>query len=279
MKSGAAFAFLLLVSTTFGDDSWRESLTPLRPGPFPPPESATLTYGFGWEGIRAATAVLVFSNDPENDLLTLKGKVYTEGLVRTLWKLDATQESRVRASTLRSIDTKQNERYRSKSVETRLRFLPDRVIQNRTESPAEKDSKKRRKFKLPDMLDMHGGLLFLRSLPLKTGDRENIVVYASSAPYLARVTVEGREKITVKAGTFDAIRARLELWKVNRDLSLKPHTKFKKATAWMSDDSSRMLLKVEASVFVGSVWVELEKAGKVAPEGTASSVIRRGVPR
>jgi hypothetical protein len=259
----AAIAFLFVAATlavASGDEdaNWRKWLTPLEPGPFPPPPPVTLTYGFGWEGMRAATAVFHFTAEPDHDRLVLVGKVSTEGLVRSLWKLDANQRSRVQASTLRTLDTNQSERYRSKSVTTQLEFLPDRVVEKRVRKPPEKNNGRARNFKLPDLLDMHGGLLFLRSRPLLAGDRMSILVYPSSAPYLTRVTVEGRERITVKAGTFDAIRARIELWKVDRDFSLKPHGKFKRATAWMSDDSRRLLLKVEGSVFVGSVWAELE---------------------
>jgi hypothetical protein len=259
MKFWATLALLLVASLASGDDSWRDSLTPLVPGPFPPPETATLTYGFGWEGVRAATGVFVFSHDFDDDLLLLDAKVATEGLLGKLWTFRATQKSRVRASTLRTLETKQSERYRSKSLKRTLEFHPEYVIETRVRKPAGKKPGKRRKIKLPDMLDMHAGLLLLRSLPLADHDRETVVICPGSTPYLARVTVEGRERISVKAGSFDAIRARIELWKIDRDFSLKPHTKFKNATAWMSDDSRRLLLKVEASVFVGSVWAELEK--------------------
>ena len=50
----------------------------------------------------------------------------------------------------------------------------------------------------------------------------------------------------------DAIKADLKLTAVKGDFTLKPHSKFKRATAWLSDDQDRLLLKVEAEVFVGS---------------------------
>lgn len=248
------------------DEAWRKTLTPVQPGPFPLPRPATLTYGFGWEGIRAATAVFTFTTDEAKDLVTLNGNVSTEGFVRSLWKLDGSVLSRLQASTLRSIQTKQIERYRSRTKTTEMKFLPDRVIETRSVKPAGKKIGKKKPYKLPDLLDMHGGLLFLRSLPLNDGDRIDLLVYPGAAPYLMRVTVEGRESLTVKAGTFDAIRGRVELWKVDRDHSLKPHRKFESATAWLSDDRDRRLLKVKARVFVGSVWGELEKVAPVAPD-------------
>ncbi|MEQ1850931.1 MAG: DUF3108 domain-containing protein, partial [Chthoniobacteraceae bacterium] len=71
-------------------------------------------------------------------------------------------------------------------------------------------------------------------------------------------TVLGREKIKVAKRSWDAIKCDLKLNGVQEDFALKPHAKFKKAFAWFSDDSDRLLLKVEAEVFVGSIWAEMQ---------------------
>jgi hypothetical protein len=86
-----------------------------------------------------------------------------------------------------------------------------------------------------------------------------MVVYPGTAPYLATVTVLGRERIKVRAGAYPAIKMDLRLQKVTDDMMLAPHGKFKHATAWMSDDTDRLPLRVNAQIFVGSVWVELVK--------------------
>ncbi len=48
---------------------------------------------------------------------------------------------------------------------------------------------------------------------------------------------------------------------MKKNLELEPHKKFKRAFAWLSDDRDRMLLKIEAEIFVGSVWCELQSDG------------------
>ncbi len=255
----AVFLFIAVASVSAGEASWQRNLTPLVPGPIPPPKPHRAIYGFGWGGLRAATAEFVFTSDLEKNALMLEAKASTTGFVRALWALDATMNSSVRASSLRSIETRQHEKYPSKEKYFRLEFTADRVIERRFESPAEKSRTKKRTTRMANLLDMAGAFLFLRSLPLKTGDVESVTVYPASKPYLARVTVLKREKVKVPAGTFDAIKARIELWKIEEDLSLKPHAKFKDATAWVSDDAARNLLKIDAGVFVGSVWAELEK--------------------
>ncbi len=255
----AAIFFLIAVASVSAGEIWQRNLTPFIPGSFPPPRPLRATYGFGWEGLRAATAEFVFTSAPEKNVLKLEAKASTMGVVRSLWAMDATVTSTVRTPNLRSIETRQHEKYRSKEKYFRLQFFPDRVIERRFESTAEKNRTGKRTTRMPNLLDMAGAFLFLRSLPLNTGDIESIVVLPASKPYLARVTVLKREKLTVPAGTFDAIKARLEIWKIEKDLSLQPHSKFKNATAWVSDDDARNLLKIDAGIFVGSVWAELER--------------------
>jgi hypothetical protein len=45
---------------------------------------------------------------------------------------------------------------------------------------------------------------------------------------------------------------------VDKNLQLAPHQKFKRAFIWVSDDRDRLVLKIQAEIFVGSVWCELQ---------------------
>ena len=48
------------------------------------------------------------------------------------------------------------------------------------------------------------------------------------------------------------------LTKSAKTWSWKPHRKFRRATAWVSDDSNRLPLRIEAQIFVGTVFAELQ---------------------
>jgi len=72
------------------------------------------------------------------------------------------------------------------------------------------------------------------------------------------VTVRARERITVPSGTYNAIKFNLQLNKIGKQGELEPHRKFRSATAWISDDPDRLLLRIEAQVFVGTVFAELQ---------------------
>ena len=45
---------------------------------------------------------------------------------------------------------------------------------------------------------------------------------------------------------------------MNKQRELEPHKKFRQASAWISDDADRLLLRIEARVFVGTVFVDLQ---------------------
>ncbi len=87
---------------------------------------------------------------------------------------------------------------------------------------------------------------------------QRIVIYPATSAYLGTITVVGRERMTVPTGTYDAIKVDLKLSKIAKDRELQPHKKFKHATVWLSDDSDRLVLRIETQVFIGSVSAELQ---------------------
>ena len=101
-------------------------------------------------------------------------------------------------------------------------------------------------------------MLYVRSQPLKNGDVYRVVVYPANSAYLATTTVVGREKISVPAGNYKAIRIDLQLERIGKHMELEPHRKFRRATICVSDDADRILLRIDAQIFVGTVWAELQ---------------------
>jgi hypothetical protein len=246
----------LLFSTTIaiaaGD--WQKSLTPVEPGDFPIPRPLSATYRFGWSGFNAGEAEAVYSR--KGDRLVIEVKGGTTGFVRSLWRLDATHTARASASTLRPISVRQLEIYRGETLRTELDFTSEDVTRLRESKPG--PSAKRKRFKFPNLFDIHSALIFLRSQKLDRGDTYNIVVCPGGTSYLATATVVGSEILEVPAGRYKALKAELKLQKINRALGLEPHSKFKRGFVWISDDADRLLLKVQAEIFVGSVWMELQ---------------------
>jgi hypothetical protein len=160
----------------------------------------------------------------------------------------------VNAGSLHPISVRQVENDRGKKIVTELSFASGGVVSNITETPGPET--KIRRFDFPHLFDLQSALLYLRSQSLQERSVQRIVVFSATDPYLATVTVLGRERVTVPAGTYNAIKFDLQLNRI-KDGQLQPHRKFRRANIWLSDDPDRLLLKIEAQVFIGSVFCEL----------------------
>jgi hypothetical protein len=251
-------ALLIFCAAICARADWRDDLTAPTPGDFPALRPVSLSYECGWSGLTAGRVDARFYRDGDG-ICVLDATAATSGLARALWKLDATHEARGDLHLLKPVSVRQKESYHAQDVTTKLDFDVSGVEHFR-ESSTDKKPAKSRHYDFPNLYDLQMALLFVRSQKLNDGDVYHIVVFPGSAAYLATVTVLGHEKIHVKAGDYPSIKVDLKLAKITGDMTLAPHGKFKRATGWISDDANRLPLKMDAQIFVGSVWVELVKS-------------------
>jgi len=253
--SVAIFAFLGVCSGSLAQN-WEATLSKEPAGNFPELRPLRASYRFGWSGLTAATGDVHFTK-PSEDKLQLDGIGRTIGLVRALWKFDVNYRAVANPGTLRPVETEQSESYRSKKIVTHLTFTNNGVTRMRTEGKGGAESKTRQ-FNFPNLFDLFSAMLYLRSQPLKDRSVYRVVAYPATNAYFATVTVIGREKISVRARNYSAIKLDLQLKRIGKRHQLEPHRKFRRATIWVSDDAERLLLRIEAQVFVGTVFAELQ---------------------
>lgn len=237
--------------------NWEATVSKDPPGNFPELRSLRASYRFGWSGLTAATGEVHFSK-PSEDKFQFDGTGRTIGFVRALWKFDVSHRAVASSQTLHPIETQQTENYRSKKIVTDLTFTNGGVSRVRTEGERGGAAAKTRQFSFPNLFDLHSAALYVRSQPLKDRSVYRVVVYPATNPYLATLTVAGRDKISVRAGTYNAIKLDLQLKRINKRFELEPHKKFRRGTIWVSDDAERLLLRIEAQIFVGTVFAELQ---------------------
>jgi Protein of unknown function (DUF3108) len=240
---------------TSGAPAWESTLTKDPPGNFPELRPVRTTYHFGWSGFTAGTGDIHFSKTADK-LFQLEAAGRTIGLVRALWRLDANYRGLADTETLRPVESKQIEIYRKKTLTTELTFTNSGVTRVRSESPGA-GTTTTRAFNFPGLFDLQSALLYLRSQPLSEHSAYRIVVYPATSAYLTTVTVVGRERVIVRAGAYNAIRIDLQLKRLGKKLELEPHRKFRRATIWISDDENRIPLRIDAQIFVGTVFAEL----------------------
>ncbi|MEY2480465.1 MAG: hypothetical protein QOI04_1392 [Verrucomicrobiota bacterium] len=250
-------ALICSASAQTRNDNWQSALTTSGPGPFPLPRSLHATYRFAWSGFTAATADVNWTQIP-GDRFQLAGTGQTVGLVRTLWKLDVKYSALADAKTLRPISLNEIENIRAKKTVTDLAFDSRGVFSKRSNGRDPKSPPREKRFNFANLFDLQSSLLYVRSQPLENQNVIQVVVYPATSAYLATVKVIGREKISVHAGNYKAIKLDLQLQRVGKHGQLEPHRKFRRATAWISDDADRLILRIEAQIFVGTVSTEMQ---------------------
>lgn len=241
-----------------GAEDWRDTLTSLQPGNSAPLRPLKAEYKFGWSALNAATADFEFSKVKGNQMrLTVKAK--TTGVARAMWRMDTDHTAFCDATTLRPIRLEQKEVYKGKTETSKVTFARDYLERWRETLPLPPGDSppKTRKVKLADVFDLQSALLFVRSQRLANGDKYRLIVYPGKSAYLAEIEVLNRENVKVAGKSYSAIKCQLRLQGITKELTLEPHTKFKQAFAWISDDNDRLLLKAEAEIFIGSVWAEM----------------------
>lgn len=237
--------------------AWDATLTPAAKIPFPQIAPFDAEYRFGWEGLRAGGAkVHVMARDAG------RRKVIAHGgpdiWIRKLWNYDATyvgesggngeipswfhMDEAVSKGEFRS-----DAFFREGGLSASHRFLwenkPWEVID------------------LPGVRDLFSAMLFIRSQPLKNGDRIRVAVFPDRNPYLVDLTVAGRDTLTVMGKKIRAIRFTLSIQSIETHGEhkgrLAPHRKFHSGRIWMSDDDKRLPLRAEVDLFIGRVFAEM----------------------
>lgn len=113
----------------------------------------------------------------------------------------------------------------------------------------------KREFSVPAYTqDALSAIYVMRALPLKVGTKETIPVATGGRSYRAHVAVVGTEAVKTGAGPFQAFRLRTTL----TDDSGQPNGR--PIHLWISDTPSRVPVKLQSDLAVGSFVLTLSKA-------------------
>src|SRR5688572_13572789 len=110
----------------------------------------------------------------------------------------------------------------------------------------------------PFTQDALSAIYVIRALPLKLGAKETIPVSTGGRSYRAQVAVVGTEAVKTDAGPFQAFRLRTTLTDEQGKPSGRP------IHLWISDTPSRLPVKLQSELSVGSFVLTLSSA-KLGP--------------
>lgn len=167
-----------------------------------------------------------------------------KGRVLGFFSVDIQLESWFEVGTMNSLRFFQNQQYtRSKGKIQHIEIYPERGMY--------KEDQLEERVAAANPLDDGSFLYFVRSVPLEVGHKYEFSRYYKPDKNPVRIVVLRRETITTKAGTFKTLVLRPEI---------KSGGLFAegKALAWVTDDSARMVVKLESEVGPGTLSLNLK---------------------
>lgn len=262
--AGAAIAFLLLAQAArLGADAspyaaFEKTLTAPAEAPFPAIDPFRATYRFGWEGVGAGGATVEVARGSAPDQLRVVARGGPNSLIRKLWNYQALYVGEA------GDDGGVPSWFRIDEEVAKGDLLSEAVFGDESVLACHRfvwEPKPWTFTRLPGVRDLFAAMLFVRSQPLRNGDRLRLTVFPDQNPYLVDLTVAGRDTLTILGKKTPAIRFTVRIRTIEtrgpNAGRLAPHRKFRSGRVWMSDDARRLPIRAEVDVFIGSVFAEL----------------------
>jgi len=111
----------------------------------------------------------------------------------------------------------------------------------------------------PCVQDILTSFYYVRTLPMEIGSSLFIDNYADRKLYPLEVKIHGKERIKVKAGTFDCLIVEPLL---RSDAIFKQRGRLK---IWMTDDARKIPVQMKSEIMIGAITAELERMEGVLP--------------
>lgn len=114
-------------------------------------------------------------------------------------------------------------------------------------------------------MDPISAVYLARRMDFRIGDSLRLEVFGGRSRYLVILDIVGQERVTVKAGAFDAYKINPRIINLSRSGYAG---RVRQATLWISADEKRRPLKVVSEVFIGSVSIEMVEAKSLHTENS-----------
>jgi len=238
------------------DLSWMKDVTlkPREHGNAEEIRPCLLKYKLSWRRVIGAGEAEISIDRESSKVLMGTATAKSTGLARALWSYDCDLSARLDSRSLKPLGFEHSETDKKETVTYVTEFKPG-WVRTFTTRPNEKGVKetKQRTVYYGEALDLLSTILYVRSMPLKKGDKITRVVQPFDRPYLVTFKVEGQEERKFEGNKIPTIKMSITILRVNKDLSLKSYDKMKEGTIWVSDDDFRLPIEIRADIFVGYI--------------------------
>lgn len=239
------------------EPAWASQLSSPVPGTHPALSPMKLEYSLSWKGqVQAGKVTFEFGGKGSSaQIMNARCSGGSQGMAAKLFPYTFSMTGQVNRSSLAPVMMHCDETDKEETLVTTVNYKPGMVSVKEISRPHStgKDTTTTKSFAYTPVFDAFSSMLLIRSHKLDQGDSICQVIHPFKSPYLAKITVLGREKINGK----DAIKLNIDLTKIDKQLQLKPYKKMKTATLWISDDNDRIPLEMRVAAFIGDVRMTL----------------------
>jgi hypothetical protein len=172
------------------------------------------------------------------------------------YKVNDTYESWIDTAHVHSLRYKQDINEGRYDRERLYEFYPDRKVYTENDKPEQP--------MVADPLDDASFLYFIRTVPLEIGQTYEFERYFKPDRNPVRIKVLRRERVSVPAGTFQAIVIQPMIH------NAKLFSDNGKAEIWLAEDSTRMMVQMKSNLSFGSLNLYL-KSARLGPEPVDSA--------
>ncbi len=223
------------------------------------PPLGTYTFTVGWQGIPAATVTLSVAQDNGNLRVIAAANTYSG--IDILYRLRYRAEALLSGKDLRPLKTVISQQENSKFKTAQISFEPNGVIQSvraTAGKPAEVLNFTSDNF----TLDPFAAAFLARASTWTKGQTRQFDTFNGKTRYLISLTAIDKE-------TIDVAGEKRECWVISpKVVNLnKPDTakKLREAKIYLTNDDRREVVRLESSVFIGSVTTELDSFEPSSP--------------
>ena len=239
--------------------AWDGTLTQEVAAPFIPLIPFDAEYRFGWEGMSAGGARVSIQEKPSGRH-ALMAEGGPDDWIRTLWNYQAVYYGEAGGSGTAPSWFHMDEQIAKGSLFSDAFFTNGSVLACHRLLTEKKPWELT---ELPGVRDLFAAMLFVRSQPLRNGDKLRLTVFPDQSPYLVDLTVAGRDTLLLMGKKIRAIRFVIRIQTIEthgeHQGKLAPHRKFHSGRVWMSDDDRRLPVRAEVDVFIGRVFAEMTR--------------------
>lgn len=227
--------------------------SPLLPSSssFHVPENQKFVYSVAWRRLNAGTATILIEHTPSAE--HLHSTADTSGITNKIYPVHDTFDAEIDPHTLCTLAVSRHSEEGSRRVDRKIHFDYSAAKSRVDEFDLRTGTKRHSEFDIPACLtDVVSGFFYASSLPLAPGFSETFPVSEGGKTSGVKITVEGRERVKVPFGEFDALRARAE--PISGPIEGKG-----KLWVWFTDDSRKIPVKINAKLGFATLVFELDR--------------------